>query len=387
MSTPRTRQARGSRQGRTTSFARRALALAAGTAALALTLVGCAGGGEAAPAPERDLGTPVAGEIKAGALDGVTLTFAGSGGVFQDGQKAALWDPFAKASGATMNQDAFDAGKLKAMVDSGNVSWDVVNTTQFDTARGCGTLYEKYDYSQIDISKIPEGTITDECMVPQILYGLVVVYNTDKFGDNPPTSAADFFDTEKFPGKRTVSQSTYVDPQTVEFALTAQGKDVKNLKPEDIEGAFDMYKDLGDNVIGWTTGAAAQQQLESGEAVMGLVWSGRGYGAASAGAPVAPMWDQWMIMVDSNGIPKGVKDPQAAFAAVNYSLGAEQQAKMTEETSYGGVNIDAKPKMDEQLTEWMTTEHLDTGIAPNVDFWVENYDALAAAWAGWATGN
>ena len=370
------------------SRGRRGLAVVAGTAALALTLIGCSGGGGSEePAPERDLGKPVAGEVKAGAFDGVTLTFAGSGGIFQEGQQKALWDPFAEASGATFNQDAFDAGKLKAMVDTGNVSWDIVNTTQFDTARGCGTLYEKIDYDQIDISKVPEGTITDDCMVPQILYGLVVVYNTDKFGDNPPTSAADFFDTEKFPGKRTVSQSTYVDPQTVEFALTAQGKDVKDLKPEDIEGAFDEYKKLGDDVIGWTTGAQAQQQLESGEAVMGLVWSGRGYGAAAAGAPVAPMWDQWMIMVDSNGVPKGVKDPQAAFAAINYSIGAEQQAKMTELTSYGGVNTDAKPKLDETLSTWMTTDHLDTGIAPNVDFWVENYDALAAAWAGWATGN
>ncbi len=366
---------------------RRSLGLAASGAAIALLLTACAGNAAPEPQVERDLGTPVAGEIKEGALEGVTLTFAGSGGIFQDGQTEALWDPFAAASGATFLQDAFDAGKLKAMVDSGNVSWDVVNATQFDTARGCGTLYEEYDYSQIDISKIPEGTITDKCMVPQILYGLILVYNTDKFGDNPPTSAADFFDTEKFPGKRTVSQSTYVDPQTVEFALTAQGKDVKNLDPADIETAFDMYRDLGDNVIGWTTGAQAQQQLESGEAVMGLVWSGRGYGAAAAGAPVAPMWDQWMIMVDSNGIPKGVKDKQAAFAAVNYSIGAEQQAKMTELTSYGPVNIDAKPKLDKTLSQWMTTDHLDTGIAPNVDFWVENYDALASAWAGWATGS
>ncbi len=369
------------------SARRRGLALATGGAVLALLLTACSGSAPEQAQPERDLGTPVAGEVKAGALDGVTLTFAGSGGIFQDGQTEALWDPFAKASGATFLQDAFDAGKLKAMVDSGNVSWDIVNATQFDTARGCGTLYEEYDYSQIDTSKIPEGTITDKCMVPQILYGLVVVYNTDKFGDNPPTSAADFFDTKKFPGKRTVSQSTYVDPQTVEFALTAQGKDVKNITTDDIDTAFDMYRELGDDVIGWTTGAQAQQQLESGEAVMGLVWSGRGYGAAAAGAPVAPMWDQWMIMVDSNGIPKGVKDKQAAFAAVNYSIGAEQQAKMTELTSYGPVNVDAKPKLDETLATWMTTDHLDTGIAPNVDFWVENYDALATAWASWATGS
>lgn len=368
--------------------ARRGLSVLAGASALALTMVGCSGGGgEPEAQPEHNLAAPVAGEIAEGALDGVELTFAGSGGLFQDGQTAALWDPFAEISGATFNQDAFDAGKLKAMVDSGNVSWDIVNTTQFDTARGCGTLYEEYDYDQVDTSKIPEGLITDDCMVPQILYGLVVVYNTDAFGDNPPTSAADFFDTEKFPGKRTVSQSTYVDPQTVEFALTAQGKDVQDITVDDIEGAFDLYRGLGDDVIGWTTGAQAQQQLESGEAVMGLVWSGRGYGAAAAGAPVAPMWDEWMIMVDSNGIPKGVKDREAAFAAVNFSIGAEQQAEMTELTSYGGVNVDAKPEMDDLLTEFMTTEHLDTGIAPNVDFWVENYDALSAAWAGWATGS
>ncbi|WP_336659757.1 extracellular solute-binding protein [Leucobacter sp. USHLN153] len=368
--------------------ARRGIAVVAGGAALALALVGCSGGGGSEEAaPERDLGTPVAGEVPEGAFDGVTLTFAGSGGIFQDGQTEAMWDPFAEASGATVNQDAFDSGKLKAMVDAGNVTWDVVNATQFDTARGCGTLYEKYDYDQVDISKIPEGTITDDCMVPQIVYGLVVAYNTEAFGDNPPTSAADFFDTEKFPGKRTVSQSTYVDPQTVEFALTAQGKDVNDISVDDIEGAFDMYRDLGDDVIGWTTGAQAQQQLEAGEAVMGLVWSGRGYGAADAGAPVAPMWDEWMLMVDSNGIPKGVKDKQAALAMVNYSLGAEQQAKMSELTSYGGVNVDAKPELDETLSDWMVTDHMDSGIKPNVDFWVENYDALASAWAGWATGS
>ena len=367
--------------------ARRGIAIVAGAAALALTMVGCSGGADAEPAPERDLGTAVAGEVKAGAFDGTTLTFAGSGGIFQDGQTKALWDPFAKASGATFNQDAFDAGKLKAMVDSGNVSWDIVNTSQFDTARGCGTLYEKYDYDQVDISKVPKELITDECMVPQILYGLVVVYNTDKFGDNPPTSAADFFDTKKFPGKRTVSQSTYVDPQTIEFAMLAQDRDINDLKVDDIAGGMDMYKDLGDDVIGWTTGAQAQQQLESGEAVMGLVWSGRGYGAAAAGAPVAPMWEDWMVMVDSNGIPKGVKDPQAAFAAVNYSIGAEQQAEMTELTSYGGVNSDSKPKVDDQLSEWLVTEHLDTGTTPNIDFWVENYDAVASTWAAWATGS
>lgn len=369
------------------SGARRGLAVAACAAAFALILVGCSAGDTVAPVAERDLGTPVAGEVAEGVFKGVTLTYAASGGIFQDGQTEAAWTPFAEISGATFLQDAADSGKLKAMVESGNVTWDLVNATQFDTARNCGTLYEEYDYSQVDISKIPEGTITDKCMTPNILYGLVVAYNTDAFGDNPPTSAADFFDTKKFPGKRTVSQSAYLDPQTVEFALVADGKDISKLTVDDIQLGFDKYHELGDDLIGWTTGAQSQQQLESGEAVMGLVWSGRGFGAESAGAPVAPMWEEWMLMVDSTGIPKGVKDKQAAMAAVNFYVGAEQQARMTELTSYGPVNIDAKPALDEVGQRWLTTDHMDTAHKPNVDFWVENYDALASAWAGWATGS
>lgn len=360
--------------------------IVASTAAMALALVGCSGG-KAEPAPDRDLGTPVAGEVKPGGFKGTTLTFAGSGGVFQDGMMKAMWDPFAEESGVTFQQDAFDSGKLKAMVDAGNVNWDVVNATQFDTARGCGTLYEKYDYTQIDTSKIPDGITTDDCMVPAFTYGIMVAYNTKVFGDNPPRTAADFFDTKKFPGKRTVSQSTYVDPQVVEFAMLAKGKDPSKMTVDDIDAALEMYKGLGDNVIGWTTGAQSQQQLESGEAVMGLVWSGRGYASAAAGAPIAPMWDQWMVAVESLGIPKGVKDKQAAFAAVNYSLGAEQQAHKTELTGYAPVNVDAQPKLDETLSQWVTTGHMDTGVAPNMKFWVENYDALSAAWAGWATGS
>lgn len=363
----------------------RATLLAVG-AACALTLSACAGSGPAAPPADRDFGTPVAGEITPGILDGVTLTYASAGGVFQDGQKTAIWDPFAAASGATVLQDAFDSGKLKAMVEGNNVQWDVVNTTQFDSAHNCGTLYEKLDYAAIDTSQLPEGTITDECMVPNIMYGLVVAYNTELFGDRPPTSAADFFDTERFPGKRGVSQSTYPEPQVLEFALLADGIPGDAMTAASPKQAVTRYLDLGDNLVGWSTGAQAQQQLESGEVAMSLVWSGRGYGAAAAGGPVAPMWDDWMVMLDSTAIPKGAKDVPAAHAAVNYFLGVDQQRESTELTSLGGVNVNAQPTVDPVLDAWLTADHVATGHVANVAFWVDNYELLSETWAAWVTG-
>lgn len=366
------------------STTRSARAFAVGLLACTVILAGCTKVDDQ-KAEDVDLGKAVAGEAPEGVFKGTTLTFAGSGGIFQDGQTEAAWTPFAERTGAKFLQDAFDPGKLKAMVESGNTTWDLVNTTQFDSARFCGTLYEELDYSQIDTSKVPKDTITDKCMVPQILYGLVLVYNTEKFGSNAPTSAADFFDTTKFPGKRTVSASPYVDPQMPEFAMVADGKDTSKITADDIAPALEKYRKLGDNLITWSSGAQAQQQLESGEAVMGLVWSGRGYGAANAGAPVKPMWDEWMVMVDSTAIPKGSKNVQAATSAINFYGGPEQQTKMSELTSYGPVNTDAKPDLSGTLGDWMTTEHLDTGHYPNVDFWVENYDALNSAWSTWVT--
>lgn len=354
--------------------------------AAAMLLAACSGAENAAP-ETRNLAAPVVGEIAEDALKGTTLSYAAPGGIFQEGQDKAIWQPFAEISGATMQMDAFDAGKLKAMVDSGNVMWDIVDTSQVDTARGCGTLYEKIDLSKIDTSQLPEGTITDECMIPNVMYGFVIAYNTEVFGDNPPTSAADFFDTKKFPGKRTVPQTTYVDPQNMEFPLMADGVDLDNLKPEHISQAIEKYRSLGDDMIAWTTGAQAQQQLESGEAVMGYVWSGRGYGAAEAGAPIAPVWDEWLVAIDSTAIPKGAKDVEASHAAINYFLGADQQAGMTELNSMSPVNVNAKPQVDETLSDWLASTRFETGTVPNIDFWVENYDAMASAWATWVTGS
>lgn len=365
---------------------RKVVAGVAITAALGLTLAGCASG-EQKETTSSSSAKVVAGEVAKDAFAGATLTFAGSGGLFQDAQTAGAWDPFAKEAGATFVQDAFDKGKLKAMVEAKNVTWDLVGTTQFDTASNCGVLYEKFDYSKVDTSVLPEGTITDDCMVPVLIYGLVVAYNTEAFGGKAPTSAADFFDTKKFPGKRSVSAvAGYPEPQMIDFALLADGKDTQNLKVSDIQKALDKYKSLGSNLITWSSGSVSQQQLESGEAVMALVWSGRGYGAAAAGAPVAPMWEQWMLEIDSIGIPKGTKNLDAAFAATNYYLGAKQQAVITEMSSYAPLNSKAKPAPDKVRDAWLTDTQMGTAVAPNVEWWNEHYTDLESAWQTWVTG-
>lgn len=62
------------------------------------------------------------------ALAADSLNFVSWGGTTQDAQKEAWAVPFTKATNIKVVQDGpTDYGKLKAMVESGNVQWDVVD--------------------------------------------------------------------------------------------------------------------------------------------------------------------------------------------------------------------------------------------------------------------
>jgi len=186
----------------TSTFARR---LPVVLAACMLATTACSSG--PAPGANVDLGSgpPKAGTVKADALKGMTLTFVSYGGIYQDGQTQAAVDPFAKASGARVLQDGpTETAKIKTQVESGNVTWDVIDSTNVNTAQHCGDLFMPIDTSIVDISKLPAGSKTDDCSVPAMGYGLIVVYNTKKYGANPPKTWADFYDTAKFPGKRAI---------------------------------------------------------------------------------------------------------------------------------------------------------------------------------------
>ncbi len=63
-------------------------------------------------------------------LKGTTVVFASWGGAYQEAEKAAYCEPFAKATGATVVQDGpMNVAKFRAMAASGTPDWDVVDVT------------------------------------------------------------------------------------------------------------------------------------------------------------------------------------------------------------------------------------------------------------------
>lgn len=360
-----------------------ATVLAIGTLALA----GC-GGSSAQPVPA--VSNPVAGQVANGILKGHTITYAADGGTTQDAQMKAFFTPFADASGVKINQDSPQTlAKIKAQVQSKNFQWDFISGVADTVARNCGTLFEKLDMSKIDTSNVADGLLGGtECGVPSIAYAMMAVYSSDAFGGNGPQSWADFFNVQKFPGTRAMySGDGVIDSATVQAAAIAAGWDGKTPFTADwATKGLDQIEKIKDSIAFYSTGAQAQQMLESGEAKIGAVWNGRALAAEKNGKKLTPVWNDWISIVDRFAIIKGTPNAEIAYYAINYALGAEQQAKWTELSGYSPVNKNAQPKIDDVTTKYITTtpERAATSVPVALDFW-KNADAVAPLQDRWSS--
>src|SRR5262245_21837062 len=81
-----------------------------------------------------------------------TLTVTSWGGAYTKSQEAAYLAPFAKTANVKVLQDEWDGSvaKLKGMVDTKQVTWDVVDVEPGHALQGCeeGWL-EKIDYASL----------------------------------------------------------------------------------------------------------------------------------------------------------------------------------------------------------------------------------------------
>lgn len=156
------------------------------------------------------------------ALAADSLNFVSWGGTTQDAQKEAWAVPFTKATNIKVVQDGpTDYGKLKAMVESGNVQWDVVDVeADFALRAASEGLLEPLDFNQIKRDKIDPRFVSDHG-VGSFFFSFVLGYNEGKLGANKPVDWTALFDTKAYPGKRALYK--WPSPGVLELALLADG--------------------------------------------------------------------------------------------------------------------------------------------------------------------
>ena len=309
------------------------------------------------------------------------------GGAFQEAQREAYFKPFEELSGITVIEaEGPDIAKIKAMVDTGNIEWDVAELDRSNVINleNDGDYWEEIDYSLFDTDNIDESR-RYTYSVDMLPYATVIAYRTDVF-DAAPQGQADFWDTEQFAGSRSTEAGSGGLVPFLEGATIADGVAMDEVYPIDIERAFASLSNIRESVVKfWEAGAQPAQLLTDNEAVMVHAWNGRIAAIQELGAPAGITWNEGMLATDVWAIPKGAPNAENAQKFAAFITLPAAQARLSMLIPYGFVNNQSAELIPADRLEQLPTAPgiKDMLFDRNVEWWVENRDAVLERWNEW----
>jgi putative spermidine/putrescine transport system substrate-binding protein len=331
-----------------------------------------------------------------------SLTVVSWGGAYTRSQVKAYHEPFEEKTGIKIHSQDYNGGlaQVKAQVEAGNVAWDLVDLEMSDVIRGCDEgLLEKIPPSMlppgdngtpgglsIDQDFIP-GTL-HECGVATIVWATVVAFDRTKFPDQRPETIKDFFDIERFPGKRSLRKNPRVN---LEWALMADGVPTAQVyevlaTPEGVDRAFRKLDTIKKHVVWWEAGAQPPQMLADGEVVMTSAYNGRLYNAmVKEKKPFVIIWDGQVWDIDLWGIVKGTKHLQAALEFVKFSTDSQRLADQAKYISYGPVRRSSMAKVGVRVKPHLPTapDNFANSLRNDFRWWADNQDEMNERFATW----
>ena len=308
-----------------------------------------------------------------------TLTIASWGGAYQEAQRKAWFDIVEEELGITIIEDTTSgAADVRVQVASGSPTWDLAQQGNYSCAmlENEGAL-EPLSDEVLSVPGIPDN-MKGKAWISNLVYSAALARNDETYPNDKPNSWADFWDTEKFPGPRSLRRNP---AYTLEAALIADGVPMDELYPLDTDRAFKKLAEIKDDVsVWWSSGAQSAQVMQDGEVDMALIWNGRAQTIADEGAPVSLTFEQQMILTDCWAIPKGAKNKDLAMKAIEIMSRPEVQARIALFINYGPANEDAFSTgvIPEDVAENLPShpDNMAKGFTLDANYWAENLDRL-----------
>lgn len=346
--------------------------------------------------------------LSAAAQDPVSLTVVSWGGAYTASQQRAYHEPFMEANPhvTIINDDgsANALASLRAQSQAGNVTWDLVDMLPSDAQLACDEgIVMQIDHDSM-LAAAPDGTPASEdflpgslgeCFIPQIVYSTVLSYRPGAFPDDAqPSSIADLFDVENFPGRRALQDRPGTN---LEWALYSDGVDPDEIyevlsTPEGVDRAFAKLDTIKDHIIFWTEGAQAPQLLADGEVAFATGYNGRMFDAIEVEGMAADIiWDGQIVEWDGWVVPADGPNLDVVMEYLYFATDTQRLADQAKFISYGPARASSAPLVGEHadlgidMNQHMPTNP-DNYFAPIVldnDFWIDYGDELRERFANW----
>ena len=317
------------------------------------------------------------------------VTYFTYGGAWKNAIQKAFAEPFTKKTGIPVRyQEPYNFGKLLAMHKAHAQQIDALTCSGMEVilAERNG-MQTPLDWSLIDRSALSPVQLSRPNVVGGVSQSMNVTYSTKKWpGADHPNSWADFWNVEKFPGRRALRR----DPVwTIEAALTADGVKDAAFYPIDVDRAFRSLDRIKPHIKTWWTDNSQSQQLMEQEevdlihmtngratqsildhkAAFALVWNGATYSGHSEG---------WFV-------PTGCPNPIGGMKFLDIVGRAEYQAVFARLLYYAPQNPKAIALLDERIAKLMPSYPDNEKVAHVIDYtwWADNAARVQRRFQEW----
>ena len=353
---------------RTRRMATSGLALAAVTA----LAVGCAGSGGTSPAGDGEA------EISG------SIIWADFGGPTNESRQVAYFDGFYDETGVEVVSSSIEDAIYYPMLEGEGGDYDAFQVSTADILA--------YPDHLVEIPEEAQGDLVPEKLRPYVLGGFYIGvaqgWLTDTFADGGPQDWVDFFDTEKYPGKRAWPGSPGFFDASYELALLADGVEPEDLYPLDLERATAKLDTIRDDLVFYTSYPEVQQLLSSGSASIAVSVTGQFTALQRSGLDVTVQWNQAFQALNGFVIPEKSNNPDAVAALATWINDPKNQAVFTERTLYGPTNSAVFDELPADVAKNVVNspDHSENLLSWDEQWRADNKDLLINSYTEWLAG-
>ncbi|MCS3765922.1 MULTISPECIES: extracellular solute-binding protein [Bradyrhizobium] len=316
------------------------------------------------------------------------VNFACYGGPYNDNITKAFLQDFEQKTGVKVSLGA-DASlalaKLQASIDP--AQWDIVELTgpEYEVAVKQDLLLP-LDTGVVNTAKIPADCKSTHG-IKYALFLFVMAWDQRRIPDDKaPKTWAEFWDTAKYPGKRSLS-ANISDGSALEAALLADGVGMDQLYPLNVDRAFKSLERLGKrNIIWHNTSQEPIQQLSSGEVTLASSFNGRVIPASRSGAKIGFTSEYGGVSGDYLGVVKTSHNANNAFRLINHMITDDQAAaEFMKLTTYTSTNADALKLVAADLADTLPTSPKLKGkvFVKSDTWWAQNLEKTLLKFKQW----
>lgn len=325
------------------------------------------------------IASPVAGYLDPTRWEGRVVTVASQGGRYQAAQEDAFFQPFAAATGALMRQEAVDVSELRRQVEAERVTWDLADFPA-DQALALARegLLTPIDYQVVDRSLLAPELVLQHS-VGVAFFSTVMGYLG---GGTRPESWDDFWNPAILAGLRALRRSPVGN---LEFALLADGVELTELYPLDVDRAFQKLDEIKPFIAQWYDNALQPVELLlNGNVTLASTFNVQAESEEVSG-DVRIQWQGGMLSAQCWVIPRGAPNADLAMDLINFATRAVPVANFSQLLPFGPVNREALTLIRPDRLAVLPTapEHRSKQFIQNWNWWLDNEQALVERFERW----